>query len=663
MKPFRLFFLLTYLISFGVAFPQESEIDKLKKSLNNKIHDTTRCQIYQELADLCEDDEWPAFNKKLQTLALSNISTDSKLKRKYTIFLIKSLNNSGYLKHYLGDVKSAKSFHYEALKYANQIEDQSSKAEIFNHLGYIFKSEGNITKALEFYGKSLRIEESLNKIEELNYTYNNIGVIHFNMGDEEKALFYFSKSFKMQESLKDSLSMAHSLINFGSIFLKQKKYKEAEEKLRTSVKIMERLGEKRGLAVAQNYLGNVLLNVGQLDAALKFCNQSYTLQKETQNSKGIANVEKNMANIYLKKKQLTTARVYAERSLVHAKKINNLEIIKEVSFILYSISKKEGKLVDALKHFESYINSKEQIINDENKKKTYQLHLQYEYDKKAIADSINFVKSKEKAISEFRTKEKLQKLENENLERKNFFQIIMLLVSIVLLAGSILFARFYVKKFREKNSLSLQLSESVKERDLLNKEIHHRVKNNLQIISSLLNLQKNEQIDEKLIQVLQQSQNRIQAMALIHEKLYQSGNLKDVKLGEYIETLLAYFASTYQFESSGISYSIDLPDIQIQTDQLIPIGLITNEIVLNSIKYAFVNRKDKKINIFGKIEDEFCQLVYQDNGVGLPDDWEIKSKTSLGMNLIHGLTKQIRGKSKVFSRDGTRIEIEFKIAV
>jgi two-component sensor histidine kinase/tetratricopeptide (TPR) repeat protein len=659
MKNLKL--LLLILLPCTFLFSQNEEIGKLKNRLNIKIHDTVRCQIYQELAELCDDNEWPKYNKKLHDLALANLNLDNKLTKKYTVYLIKSLNNTGYLNHYLGKVEAAKTYHVKALQYAEQIGDLSSKSEVYNHLGYIAKGEGDISKALEYYGKSVRIEESLNKLDDLNYTYNNIGVIHFNMGDEEKALYYFNKGYKIQESLKDSLAMAHSLINFGSIYLKQKKYKEAEQNLKKSVAIMTILNENSGLAIAQNYLGNVLLNMNKLDSALYYCRKSLAIQEKLKEKRGLANVQKNIANIYLKKNDFKLARFYAKRSFADASSINNLEILKEVTFILYSISKKEGKLGEALRHYESYNQYKEQIVNEENKKKTYQLHLQYEYDKKSISDSINFAQKKQKDLLEFRNKEKLQKLENENLERKNFFQIIMLVLFLVLLIASILFTQFYVKKFKEKNSLSLQLNESLKERDLLNKEIHHRVKNNLQIISSLLNMQKMDQTDESVKDILQQSQNRIQSMALIHEKLYQSGNLKDVKLDEYLNTLMEYFAFNYDFKVKNVAYEIDIPSLQINTDQLIPLGLIANEIILNSLKYAFGENVDNQLGIKGVVEDSFLNLTFFDNGNGLPDDWAERSKKSLGTTLIKGLTRQLKGKIEFISEHGTKIKINIPI--
>ena len=183
----------------------------------------------------------------------------------------------------------------------------------------------------------------------------------------------------------------------------------------------------------------------------------------------------------------------------------------------------------------------------------------------------------------------------------------------------------------------------------------------MQIISSLLNMQKDNFEDKELINALQQSQNRIQAMALIHEKLYQSGNLKDIKLAEYFENLLNYFADTYQFELKNIQYKIDLPAIFINADKLIPLGLIANEIVLNSVKYAFPKQQKGNIKIHGNVVNSKIFIIFEDDGIGLPENWEVTSKNSLGMNLIKGISRQLKGTCTIERNNGTKISLSFDL--
>jgi two-component sensor histidine kinase len=203
---------------------------------------------------------------------------------------------------------------------------------------------------------------------------------------------------------------------------------------------------------------------------------------------------------------------------------------------------------------------------------------------------------------------------------------------------------------------------SLKEKEHLLKEIHHRVKNNLQIVSSLLNLQSESIIDEKYLGLIKESHNRIMSMALVHEMLYKSKDLSKIELREYIQVLSSSVNMSYSSPAKEISFEYNIhPGIFLEIDMMIPIGLILNEILSNSYKYAFEGMAKGVIHIELKQAGKELVLAVYDNGVGLNKKFDIKKQGSLGMQLIHMLSEQIEADMKVTSKDGTRYDIVFPL--
>ena len=200
---------------------------------------------------------------------------------------------------------------------------------------------------------------------------------------------------------------------------------------------------------------------------------------------------------------------------------------------------------------------------------------------------------------------------------------------------------------------------SLKEKEQLLKEIHHRVKNNMQIISSLLNLQSDNTVDEKILNLLRESRNRINSMALVHEMLYKSNDLSKIGLKEYIESLSVSIYQSYVRPQSDIEIIYDIEDdIYFDIDKMIPMGLILNEIISNSLKHAFPNKKGI-INISLKSEKNKYILVVNDNGIGFKKDFNVETDSHLGIQLIFMLSEQLGGAVKLEKEKGVSYSIVF----
>jgi hypothetical protein len=205
-----------------------------------------------------------------------------------------------------------------------------------------------------------------------------------------------------------------------------------------------------------------------------------------------------------------------------------------------------------------------------------------------------------------------------------------------------------------------KIKASLKEKEVLLKEIHHRVKNNLQIVSSLLQMQSRRTRDSQTALVLRDSQNRVTSIALVHEKLYRSDNLARIDFAQYIPDLVLHLFDTYNISSDTVALKSDIDGIFLVIDTAIPCGLIVNELVSNSLKYAFPDKRQGEIKIsFYANSDATLTLIVRDNGIGLPPDFDLENPQSLGLTLVQGLVEQLEGTFEVDRCGGTEFRIIF----
>lgn len=213
----------------------------------------------------------------------------------------------------------------------------------------------------------------------------------------------------------------------------------------------------------------------------------------------------------------------------------------------------------------------------------------------------------------------------------------------------------------ERKEYERQLEESIKEKEVLLKEVHHRVKNNMQVISSILNLQSSYISDENALAILRESQDRIKSMSFVHESLYQSKTLSEVNFAEYIQNITRNLYHSYGRPEGGIDLEFELENLYLNLDTSIPCGLIINEIVSNSLKYAFHGRVKGKIKIeFSKLSDGRLKLIVSDDGIGLAEDFDIENAESLGLQLVTTLITQVSGELEIDVSRGTKFNIVFK---
>jgi len=211
----------------------------------------------------------------------------------------------------------------------------------------------------------------------------------------------------------------------------------------------------------------------------------------------------------------------------------------------------------------------------------------------------------------------------------------------------------------ERKRMEEKIAASLREKEVLLREVHHRVKNNMQIVSSILTLESKHIKNEQALKMFADSQDRIRSMALVHEKLYESKDLARIDFAEYVRSMTGYLSSLHG-AGDGVRFSIDIKDILLDINTAIPCGLIINELVSNSLKYAFPKGRKGEIHIGLHLsEDDRFTLTVKDNGVGLPKGMDFRKTESLGLQLVIMLTEQLDGIVEVDKKKGTTFKITF----
>jgi len=207
-----------------------------------------------------------------------------------------------------------------------------------------------------------------------------------------------------------------------------------------------------------------------------------------------------------------------------------------------------------------------------------------------------------------------------------------------------------------------ELQGSLKEKEILLQEIHHRVKNNMAIITSLLELQSMAITDDVVKQVFRESRQRIKSIALVHEKLYKTRDFKHISIRDYIDELVCDLSEAYGYDNGKLLIEQDIQDISLNLSILIPFGLIINEVITNSLMHAFENVEDPKVDISFRSNDmNLATLTVSDNGLGLPDKGNLSARKTVGLQVVNALVGQIYGQIKMESGAGTRVTVTFPV--
>jgi two-component sensor histidine kinase len=510
-----------------------------------------------------------------------------------------------------------------------------------NNFGYIFNNEGKMSKALEYYYKSLNFREMINDSLGLAESYNNIGNVYAIQDDLENALKYTEKSVLVSRLIG---SKEHStiLINMGNLYGRKGDNKKAMSLYQESLELNKSLNNAVGRANSLRMIAAIYKKEGEFDKSLVYLLENLGVLEENGYQEGVIGSLISISRIYLQKEDIKKAKYYADRAMILSKKKGDPSRISIVSELLSSIYQKDNNWKKALEMEKLHYKMRDSIKNEVVQNSLIEQASEYELGKKQ--QEIELLSAKN-VIQELRL-----------LKNKNSITLILIALFLTLLIAFVSY-RGYKKNLLINKLLEKQKSEISRQNEAkktMLQEIHHRVKNNLQVVNSLLRMQSSKMKDKNILGMFKETQSRIRSMAKLHEKMYQSGDLDKFNAKEHITLLVEEIVTNYSVGKT-IELNLDIDAIFVDSKTMMPLSLIINEMISNSLKYAFEGREEGTIEVkFNKVKNEKTQLIIRDNGVGYTPNPKSKG---LGLRLITSFTKQLNGQMEKITNNGTTFKL------
>ncbi|MCH2234145.1 MAG: ATP-binding protein [Crocinitomicaceae bacterium] len=621
-----------------------------------------------------EDDRVDQFNHlRSQVVAYQQVNIDtSDMYVDSCIILAKEMDESYYLGkayHMNSQIMILQSEDDSALYYMNasneimrNYKDSIDYFVMEYNLGNLYLYRGEQISALVQYKKVIHIIDdnfehyatldfdrvSLNRA----YTYVSIATVFGMLGDQHRKKENLRRALRISRRIKTDESQilkAVVLGNIGLTYYELEDYEIAESYTISGLDLKIELGLKALYGYNYQALAKIALGRGKISAALRYLDLA---DKSFEEFGVTGELDANQfiyAQAYFEKGDYDKAISYLLSLMnVYEDKYAKTELA-EVYMLYGDCLLKQGNAQEAFVQYQ-IANIVKRDLNRE-KKATM------------IAQYLDFFKKEEMQIKRklqdainLNQQQKIQlKLDQESNNRRFGYTTFSLIIAAVILVIFIL-----LNANRRKKQMNLELSNSIEDKQLLFKEVHHRVKNNFQVISSLLSLQQGTSGDLDEQKALGDAQARIQSMALVHELLYKRNEIKSLDFKEYLEELVKSLFTSLVDEESNITYAVNCDYARMELDVAIPLGLLVNEAVTNSLKYAFTDLKMGHVSIdLDKLGRGNYQLTVKDNGGGIPEDILSEDRNTLGIELIRILADQLQGEVKFDVTDGTTVTLTF----
>ncbi|RLD64700.1 MAG: hypothetical protein DRI84_08375 [Bacteroidetes bacterium] len=494
-----------------------------------------------------------------------------------------------------------------------------------NDLAKIYLTTKKYNKAILQYEKLVEIAKSEKNLHYEAGTYNNIGLVYLRTHQPDSALIYFNKSLivwkKKLEGIRYLTFRDSSFFdivgnNIGQVYNDKGEYKKAISLIRKGIETGKKNKEDARIVSGLNLLSQSYFGLHQTKKALVLLDSASYIIGKNKSISGQRKTYENKVKIY--------------ESLGDTKK----------AYIYYK------KLV-------AYNNTMDSI-GKMNRTTILEIVYEVEQKNKQIADQQTLVAEAEESTE----------LQKDKLRFLILGLLLMLVIVISLLWNSFQ-KRKRAIKLKEKNEHIEEQNDIIEkalvEKETLLKEIHHRVKNNLQLISGILELQSSKIDDDAVKEIMKQGQNRVKSMALIHQQLYESEDLGKIDFRKYVIQLTNDIMIMVNDAKKNIDIDLDIIGFSLDINTAVPMGLIINELVVNAFKHGFSIKENGTITISLKaLEEEYYQLTVSDNGTGLPVNFDLNNSTSLGLRLVKGLSRQIGGNCEFKNGTGTTVIIKFK---
>ncbi|MDN5205620.1 tetratricopeptide repeat protein [Fulvivirgaceae bacterium BMA10] len=613
------------LIAIASDIPAEEAIDSLRLALTlveDPIHDSIIGEIYNKLGSRY-------IRLKNYDSSLIYFQKSSNIYQSFSdsAGIAKTFNNIGAVFQRLNVYDSAFFYYLQAGDLYKILGDSARMSISYRNLSTVLRRAGTYERALKLVLNSLLILEESNNPAVLSDCYTTVGNIYKDIEDFWESIVYHRKSLEICVRINDRDGIAESYNNIGTAYQRLEALDSALFYYNQALNIKKSIGDSGKLASTINNIGEINFEMGNLEIAESNYLESLELKKNALDQKGIAVTSINLARLYILQKRHDLAANYLDKSIEISKETKSLEYLQQAYALYKELYISQKRFGEAIHYYDLQTQIRDSILNDAVRKEAMRLQKEYEIDKR------------EQKIA-FLNNETI--LRDKIIESRNTQITMLIIVGILLLLLVVISFNLYLLKRKANQRI-----------ETLMRELHHRVKNNLQILSTLLSLQSEKLKDSEAKRAVKRGENRVNAMALIHQNLYLDDKLSDINMKEYIGKLIQNLRTSYGFSKEEVQLNVDVQDLNLDVDKAIPLGLIVNELASNSFKYALVDNPDPIINISLKQrEDKKLELNIADNGTVKKDQLELENAESFGLKLVQLLTRQLKASLNINTDHG-----------
>jgi len=587
-----------------------------------------------------------------QNYALAELYADSAIQlisgTKHTKLIANSYFYKAYAQTKGGKGKLAEPNYLRAIDLYTKSKDSMELIDAYIQLGNNYRSLDQSEKATEYLYEALRVLQNYNDSALLGDAYLSVAIVHAIAKNYSEAEKYMLLAQEVYKNIHEEQTQILVLTNLGTLYNEAGKYKEALSITEKVENYYATNGPPEKHALALHNLGNQHYTIGDYDKSLQYNTKSLEIYEQLGSKLYSCSIELSMSRTYLQMGNFRKAEDLAQSALVLANELNSYHLISNAYDILYALQKEQKNFEKALEYRLKYDEARDSIFQEEKRSQLDEINTRYK------------TELKESELQELQAKNQLNELQLKRKQNQQY--ILWAAMGFLLIIALLLFNQFRIKLktnrlLRDKNEI---IQKNLDEKEVLLKEIHHRVKNNMQFISSLLNLQSRHVNDENTLRVLNDCKNRVNSMSMVHQRLYQEENLKGVYMPHFVNTLLESLNHSYRRDLNKLNAEVDVAKIYLDVDTAIPIGLILNELITNVFKYAFEKDKDGKIKVCLKDEGDTLLLQVEDNGKGLPENFDRRNLNSFGLQLVESLAHKLKASLEIEGVNGTRIPLNIK---
>ncbi len=634
-------FFFLVMIFPNVIFSQTLNEDSLRKVATSGKTDTGTIDANKLLSVMIQEDKPDdAIQHGLVALSKAKIIND-KFRTGQAYMAI------GVAYDYKGNLDSCLYYLREASDIFKTINRKDFLANTISNKALAYYYRGNYQLALQYNLEALELREQVGDIKNIAKCYLNIGLVYRSQKDYSNAIKFYKQSYHIKKTINDKQGMLNSLINIGAAYQSDTKFDSAYSYGLQALQLATTLNKPEDILASKANIAAALINLKRPDAALPYL-QQVEKNVEFNNKKSLITNAESYGDMYLQKNDIAAAITYYQSALELARSNNRVEPMEVFYRKLAKCFYKQKNYKIAYEYFDSSKVLSDALLNAENSRQVNEMSAVYE------------TAEKETQINKLNTENTISRSEAKRRRRERNYFIISTILFLGLAVGTYKAFANNRKKKELLNTQNIIIEKSLSEKEILLREIHHRVKNNLQIVSSLLSLQSNYIKDEHALVAIRDSRNRVQSMSLIHQNLYQEENLMGVDVNDYISKLADNLFQSYNIHPDKIKLVKEIEATNLDVDVVVPIGLILNELLTNCLKYAFNPGEVGAIKVVLKEQDDVLHLSVYDNGVGLPQDFNPETKKSFGHKMILTFLQKLKGEMEMYNEDGTKVDITIK---